>query len=143
MAGCHRCLWFSTRSQNVLIGLVDSNSMCQSHERCSELCSLAYVTALQLHNKLLLSSIPSNRSCNCVSVIESLMAISLHCKSSVEYQQSRNVYRCVCFFLKTHSRGGKDDLSTSSKCVGQTREQRDAVGASHVPQHTRVHRKAP
>ncbi len=36
-----------------------------------------------LITSFILASIPSNMSCNCVSVIESLMAISLHCKSSV------------------------------------------------------------
>ena len=52
MAGCHRCLWILTSSQDGFIGLVDSHSMCQQYKHCSELCSPAYVTALQLDNTL-------------------------------------------------------------------------------------------
>ena len=52
MAGCHRCLWFVTCSQDGFIGLVDSHSMCQQYKHCSELCSPAYVTSLQLDNTL-------------------------------------------------------------------------------------------
>ncbi len=34
----------------------------------------------------------------------------------------------------TNLHGGKDELSTSSKCVGPNNDPRDAVGISRVPQ---------